>query len=364
MDLTLSLTHDCNLDCSYCYAGPKRSSSMTMATARKAIDFAFSFPTTKRQFGFFGGEPLIKWDLLQQSTEYALSVIEGLDVECKRTVTTNATLLTKDKVAWLKKNEFWPALSIDGNRAMHDITRPTRGGGSSFDAVMQGLDIALEVFPDLEVIVVPDPSNVSHLTDSVKFLADEKGVERIAINPNFYTEWPQSSLDQWKQAFESIGEYYIERYRAGRALYVNFINGKIVTRLKNGHEACDFCNFGEREIAVAPSGNIYPCERLVADDTNDEMCIGSVFDGFDEEKRSRILEKRGNVNAECMTCAIRTRCMNWCCCINYAMTGAIDSTDGILCFHERTAVSIADHVAEVLYGESNPTFLSLFYYEE
>ena len=89
-----------------------------------------------------------------------------------------------------------------------------------------------------------------------------------------------------------------------------------------------------------------------------------MFDGFDEAKRSGILEKRGNVNADCMACAIRTRCMNWCCCINYAMTGAIDLTDGILCFHERTAVSVADHVAEVLYGESNPTFLSRFYYED
>ena len=364
MDLTLSLTHDCNLACSYCYAGPKSANSMTLATAKNAIDFAFSFPAEKCQLGFFGGEPLLEWDLLQKSTAYAVSVAESHNTECKKTVTTNATLVTEDKMAWLKENDFWPALSIDGNRAMHDITRPLKSGGSSFDAAMRGLDIALSFFPDMEVIVVPDPSNIMHLFESVQFLAEEKKVLRIAINPNFYTEWPQQTLDQWRDAFKSIGEFYVGRYRERRALAINFIDGKIITRLKDGFEACDHCNFGEREIAVAPSGNIYPCERLVSDDTNDEMCIGNVADGFHDGKRGQILKKRGNVNDECISCAIRSRCMNWCCCINYAMTGAIDSTDGILCFHERLAVEVADEVAQVLYAESNPTFLSRFYYDD
>jgi uncharacterized protein len=211
---------------------------------------------------------------------------------------------------------------------------------------------------------VPDPSNIMHLVESVTFLAEEKKVLRIAINPNFYTDWPQQALDQWSAAFKAIGEFYVSRYRAGHPQAIKIIYGKIITRLKDGFEACDHCNFGEREIAVAPSGNIYPCERLVSDDTNDEMCIGNVVDGFDADKRSEILKKRGNVNDECVSCAIKNRCMNWCCCINYAMTGAIDSTDGILCFHEKTAVEFADDVAGVLYGESNPTFLSRFYYDE
>jgi len=186
---------------------------------------------------------------------------------------------------------------------------------------------------------------------------------RIAINPNFYTDWPEQALEQWQATFQAIGKFYIARYRDNRALAINFIDGKIITRLKDGFEACDHCSFGEREIAVAPSGNIYPCERLVADDRHMEMCIGTVFDGFYEDKRRRILQKRGNVNAECSACAIRHRCMNWCCCINYAMTGAIDATDGILCFHERSAIAVADQVAETLYNESNPSFLSRFYYE-
>jgi uncharacterized protein len=228
---------------------------------------------------------------------------------------------------------------------------------------MKGLDAALARTSRLEVIVVPDPSNIHHLADSVRFLAEEKGVQRIAVNPNFYTDWDAEALESWRTAFRSIGEFYLERYRAGRRVDINFIDGKIITRLKDGFSECDYCSFGEKEIAVAPSGNIYPCERLVADDTNGDMCIGNVFDGFHAEKRAAILGQRGNVNHECESCTIRPRCMNWCCCINYAMTGSINRTDGILCFHERLAVETADEVGAKLYSESNPLFLSRFYYE-
>ncbi|MBU1534354.1 SPASM domain-containing protein, partial [Myxococcota bacterium] len=140
------------------------------------------------------------------------------------------------------------------------------------------------------------------------------------------------------------------------------IDGKIITHLKNGFEECDKCGFAEREFAVAPSGNIYGCERLIGNDDNEEMCIGNVATGFDEAKRAAIIAKRGsNVNLDCLECTYRNRCMNWCHCINYATTGAIDTTDGIVCFHERIAISVADRVGETLFNEKNPLFLNHFY---
>ena len=117
----------------------------------------------------------------------------------------------------------------------------------------------------------------------------EVGVPRISINPNFYTDWPEAPLEQWTRSFRELGDFYMDQFRAGRPFELNFINSKIITRLKDGYAACDRCSFGEREIAVAPSGNIYPCERLVAEDRNMEVCIGSVFDGFDEGKYFALL---------------------------------------------------------------------------
>ncbi len=364
MNFTLSLTHDCNLDCVYCYAGGKSKRVMSWDVARRGVDFAFSFGAKEAQLGFFGGEPLLEWDLLRRATGYAEDVAVKNGVTLKKTVTTNATLLSAERLAWLKGHDFYLALSIDGDKAMHDLTRPLRGGESSFDQCMRGLDLALPVFPDLEVIVVPDPANVRHLAESVRFLCEEKCVRRVGINPNFYTDWPDETLNLWACEFEAIGDFYLERYRAGKPVWINFIDGKIITRLKGGYEHCDKCGFGEREVAVAPSGNLYPCERLVGEDDDTAVRIGDVFAGFDEGKRQALLQRRGNVNAECVACALKKRCMNWCGCINYATTGAIDTIDGVVCFHERLAIRVADRVGGMLYREASPPFLARFYHED
>lgn len=360
MDLTLSLTHDCNLSCTYCYAGGKRKQAMSWDIAKTAIDFAATRSATEMQLGFFGGEPLLEWELLQRATEYA----EEQPVELKKTVTTNATLLNDDKLGWLAEHAFYPALSIDGNEVMHEITRPLSGGGSSFAACMAGLDATLKYFPDVDVIVVPDPGNIIHMVDGVIFLFEEKKVRRVSINPNFYCEWPDDALEMWRRGFEALGDYYLEKYKADEPIALNFLDGKVITRLKNGFDCHDRCDFGEKSIAVAPSGNIYPCERLVGEDNNDEMCIGNVCTGFVDEKRNALLGCRGNINPDCITCAIKNRCMNWCGCINYATTGAINTTDGIVCFHEQTAVAVADRVGGELYAEGNPAFMARFYYED
>jgi len=364
MDVTLCLTHDCNLGCTYCYAGTKRRRAMTWDTAHQALDFVFAVGDPKIQLGFFGGEPLLEWELLQRCTDEAQRRADDAGVRLVKTVTTNATLMTGERARWLADRGFVPALSIDGNRSMHDATRRLRGGGSSFDACMAGLDASLAVYPDVEVIVVPDPANVVHTMDGVRHLVQDRGVRRVSLNPNFYTPWSDEALDVWREQYHRVGDFYVECYRSGNAIALNFIDGKVITHLKCGFECRDRCNFGEREIAVAPSGRIYPCERLVGDDVDDDpMCIGTVATGFDEARRAAILARRGCTNDECTGCAIRNRCMNWCCCINYTLTGAIDVTDGIVCFHERLAVDVADRVGRVLFEERNPLFLARFYGE-
>ena len=362
MDVALALTHNCNLACSYCYAGVKKPVSMTEAVAKQALKFAFSFCAKKLQLGFFGGEPLLEWNLLRYATEFA-EESAGDAVTLRKTVTTNGSLITPERAQWLRKHDFYVGFSLDGNRSMHDLTRRYAAGGSSFEVCQRGLEIALENLSRIEVIVVPDPANVVHLAESVRFLVEDKKVQQVAINPNFYAPWDGNALSQLRQAFELIGDYFLRWYRAGESPRVNFIDNKILTRLKNGFECRDRCNFGGEEIAIAPSGRIYPCERLIGADNPGEMCIGNIFDGFDESRRQALLRQRGNVNLDCLDCSIRKRCMNWCCCINYTLTGSIDTTDGIVCFHEQLAVAVADRVAAELFQERCPAFLRRFYRE-
>ena len=371
MNFTLCLTHACNLRCAYCYAGTKSNRSMSWEVAQQAIDFSLKHSlrqaqtfghTPESQLGYFGGEPLLEWSLLVRSAEYAITQAKQRGIKLKKTLTTNMTLLDPDKVEWLRSNRFYLGLSLDGNQAMHDTLRCFPDGTGSHKAAAKALEHFRGPQSDGEVIVVVDPRNVEHLADSVAWLLGED-IHDISLNPNFYIEWPEPALLTWKDACNKIGDLYIEKYRQGIPIRINVIDGKIRVRLNEGYAPCDRCGFGHNEIAIAPSGNIYPCERIVSDDANGELKIGDVFNGIDTAKQSKIVPGRGNVEAECLDCPIKERCMNWCSCINYATTGAINRVSGLVCHHERMVIGMADRVGETLFAEGNPTFLAKFYGE-
>jgi uncharacterized protein len=369
MNLTLCLTHDCNLRCAYCYAGRKDARRMTWETAKRAVDFAFE-QTLKRasvmglppeaQVGFFGGEPLLEWDLLKRSAAYADQEAVRLGVALKKTVTTNMTLLDAGRAEWLRELGFYVGLSLDGSAAMHDALRRFPDGSGSHAACAEALAFYRGAAARAEVIVVADPRTIGELAGSVAWLLSED-IWNIAINPNFYIEWPEDALGEWRVAYERIGELYAACYRRNEPVRVNVIDGKIRVRLKEGYAACDTCGFGIDEVAVAPSGNLYPCERIVGDDTNEALRLGTVSGGFDAERRAAVVACRGNTVSECEECPVRARCMNWCGCINYATTGAVNRVAGIVCFHERMAIEAADRVAAALFAERNAAFLAKFY---
>lgn len=369
MNFTLCLTHDCNLRCTYCYAGRKFAKAMSWQVAKQSVDFCL-FHTLKTsslsvhepntQIGYFGGEPLLEWELLRRSAEYAFSEAEKMGIKLRRTVTTNMVLLDEYKCNWLRDNKFYIGLSLDGNESMHNSLRrfPDCKGSHAESAAalrfFRGADV------NGEVIVVVDPRNVIHLADSLEWLVSQE-IRNISLNPNFHIRWSKESLEIWEEAYEQAGNLFISCYRKNSPLRLNFIDSKIQTHLKGGYSPCDKCGFGENEIAIAPSGNIYPCERVVSDDKDDKLRIGDVFRGFDLERRSKIISSCGNTNPECTTCAVKGRCMNWCSCINYATTGALNQVSGILCFHERMAINVADRVGATLFAESNSVFLSKYY---
>ena len=369
MDVTLCLTHACNLRCGYCYAGRKFHRSMSWDTARRALDFAFARTletTTKTsrepicQLGFFGGEPLLEWDLLCRATGYALEETARLGIRLKRTVTTNLTLLDESKAGWLREQGFHVGLSIDGNAAMHDTLRRTSRGGPSHAACAGALRFFRGPEANGEAIIVLDPRNIHHLADSVGWLIGE-GIRRISLNPNFTAGWTPETLEIWSEAYHRIGDLYAETFRSGDPVRINLFDGKIRARINGGYRACDHCGFGESEIAVSAAGYFYPCERLVGDDTHVDLRIGDVDSGFHADARKRILSSRGNQVAECGDCPVRSRCVNWCGCVNYASTGFINQVPAIVCHHEKLSIHAADRIAGLLLAERNPLFLQRFY---
>lgn len=333
---------------------------MTLETAKKSVDFALSHSHDEFQLSFFGGEPLLMWDLMQKATAYAREKCSEKSIPPVFTVTTNGVLLDEEKCKWLKDQEFHIAVSIDGNDRMHDCCRTYPDGSSSHDDSVRGAKIVQAYYEKFELVSVVTPENVNYLYEGVEYLIKE-GFTDITLNPDFYSEWNEAQLDNWTEQFKLIGNLYIDCFRNNSPVRISFIDSKIITHLKNGYEQCDKCRFGLDEMAVAPSGNIYPCERLVGNDTGEHI-IGDIYNGFDVQRMVEI--KNGNgfaSNEECLECELAPRCMNWCHCVNIALTGDMNTTDGIVCFHEKMTIEIADYVGGVLFSEKNPAFMARFY---
>ena len=272
-----------------------------------------------------------------------------------------ADQVSAERAAWLRAHNFHVGLSLDGNEMMHDTLRRWADGRGSHASCAASLAFYRGADAGAEVIIVVDPRNVEHLADSVAWLLAQD-IRRISLNPNFYIDWPEGALAVWREASEAIGDLYVASYRRGVPVRINVIDGKIRTHTQEGYAACDHCGFGEHEIAIAASGNIYPCERLVANDaTHAALCIGNVFAGFDAARRSQLLARRGNVVEACAACDLKPRCMNWCACINYATTGKTNQVAGIVCHHEKMVIAVADRVGATLYAASNPAFMDRFY---
>ena len=369
MDVTLCLTHACNLRCAYCYAGEKSARRMTWDTAKASVDFALAHTIerarlTKRpgrmQLGFFGGEPLLEWPLMQQAFHYTREACDTAGVRLLRTVTTNLTLLDREKADWFRENRFHVGLSIDGHAAVHDALRRRPDGSGSHAACERALEFFRGPESNGEAILVVDPRTVDQLPEAVEWLIG-RDIRRLSLNPNFTGDWTEDTAARWRTAYERIVPLYVSAFRENRPFRLNVFDGKIQARVNGGMRDCDRCGFGENEIAVSAAGHFYPCERLVGEDTVESLRIGDTRRGFYPEARCRILGSRGNTVKSCLACAVRDRCVNWCGCVNHATTGRTNEVAGIVCRHEQLCIEMADRAGSQLFAEGNPAFLAMFY---
>ena len=390
MQVTLCLTHDCTLRCPYCYAGEKRRKAMPWETAKAAIDRTIAwqlahYPEKDYVLGFFGGEPLLEWDLLQRADAYAEDTARAAGLRFGRTVTTNLTLLDREKADWLRARRYKIGLSIDGSPAMHDANRVFPDGRGSHAACMAALPL-VEDFPAPrpEIICVVTPATAPLLAEGVRYLHARTALP-IAVNPDFTAAWDDASRAALRRSYEILADDVLSSWRAaaqpanpptcepanlqtfepsnGAAaspLHLTWFDGKLKALRIGGYRACDKCDPVRRELAVAPSGNLYPCPNLVGNDDKEDLRLGTAQAGFDPAAVARALARRGNHDPACRDCPAAARCVNWCCCANWFSTGRTDRVGSFGCFHEKLSIELADRVAETLLAERNEPFAAWF----
>ena len=212
----------------------------------------------------------------------------------------------------------------------------------------------------LKTISVIDPANVDWLGESLEHLLG-LGLRHLSFNLNYEGDWNEANRTRFEKAIDDMGDAYIAAYRKGFAFKVNLFDAKIITHVKGGYACGDRCDFGCDELAVSPSGKLYPCDRLIGEDDRDDVVIGDVWKGVDLMARKKLIDSKNEVKDDCEDCEAQGRCMHWCGCVNYAMTGSVGGVSGLLCWFEQTVIDAADRAAQTLYAERNPGFVKRFY---
>ena len=284
MKVCLVLTHQCNLGCSYCYAGEKFKSSMSWQTGLESLRLAFSKPGPV-EVSFFGGEPMIAFDCLARLTRVAYRWAQRASREIRFSVTTNATILTAQHLRFLKHYNFFVGVSVDGVEEVQDRQRPFVGGRGSGELVWRNLEAICHHLEDFRVLMVVRPDTLTMLPAAVEKMY-RLGVSRVSLLPEAESDWSESR--------PLLSDVY---HQLARVCYLSMLTDEpmwispfveLHPDRQNAGGGLSGCGFGVDEMAVSPAGNFYPCARLVGPDRRAEVRIGNLQQGLDWERISQL----------------------------------------------------------------------------
>jgi len=337
----LHLTMDCNLRCRYCYSGAKRPERMTEEIARAAVEF-FLKRTDRLEIRFFGGEPLLEFDLLKAIVAFSSREAARLKKHVHYITVSNGTLFTPPVFAFFREHRIDLGLSFDGCQTAQDANRVFVSGQGSFAAVERNIPNMLKLSPFVPVVAVVSPTNVHLLADSVRYLFDS-GFRVISLSPDFTDPAFRENLPRVKAAYYQIAEIYIERLRQNRRVFINAFE-PADSPLSRGR-----CQLGREDFSVDPNGDIYPCCCFV---DQKAYRLGSVFDGIDVAEARLFLQEFAKLERHMETahqnCPDNSFCKKGCGCTNMVTTGQLSRIDPIICECGRMEADVRADVREPL----------------
>ena len=347
--LCLHIAHDCNLACRYCFAGEGEykgdRSLMSLEVGKKALDFLVANSGNRRnlEVDFFGGEPLMNFDVVKELVAYGRELEKTHDKHFRFTLTTNGVLLRDDVIEFANKEMDNIVLSIDGRKEVHDHMRPFKNGKGSYDFVLDKFKKVAESRNQQKYYVRGTFThyNLDFVKD-VLSLADE-GFEQISVEPVVAgPEEPyairEEDIPQICEGYDELAKEMLKRKKEGRGFnffhyMIDLSGGPCVYKRLSG------CGSGTEYLAVTPWGDLYPCHQFVGEE---EFCLGNVDDGIvNTEMRDTF--KLCNVYAkeECRNCFAKFYCSGGCAANAYHCHQDINKPYEIGCELQRKRVECA-----------------------
>lgn len=347
--LCLHIAHDCNLACRYCFAEEGeyhgRRAIMSYEVGKKALDFlvANSGNRTNLEVDFFGGEPLMNWEVVKQLVAYGCSLEEEHHKKFRFTITTNGVLLNDEILEFVNKEMGNMVLSIDGRKEVHDRMRPHRGGQGSYDEIVPKFKKAAESRGQMNYYVRGTYTHYNtDFAKDVLHLAD-LGFKQISVEPVVAPETEdyairEEDLPQLLAQYDELAEEMIKRRKEGNGFnffhfMIDLEGGPCVAKRLSG------CGSGTEYLAVTPWGDLYPCHQFVG---NEDFLMGNVDEGVlrtdirDEFKQCNVYAKE-----KCKDCFAKFYCSGGCAANSYNFTGNVNGSYDIGCELQRKRIECA-----------------------
>ena len=354
--LCLHVAHTCNLNCSYCFASQGKyhgdRAIMSFEVGKRAFDFLIENSGTRRnlEVDFFGGEPLMDWDVVKQLVAYARSIEKEKGKNFRFTLTTNGVLLDDEVMEFANREMSNVVLSLDGRREVHDRFRKDYAGKGSYDVIVPKFQEFVKSRGGKNYYVRGTYTHHNtDFTNDILHMADlgftELSMEPVVCSPDDPCALTEADLPVLFEQYEILAKEMIKRKKEGRG----FVFYHYMLDLKNGpciYKRITGCGSGTEYMAVTPWGELFPCHQFVGDP---KYSLGNIWDGV---TNTAIVDQFRACNAysrpECNDCWARLYCSGGCAANSYHSTGSIEGVYEYGCklFKKRIECAIMMQVAE------------------
>ena len=347
--MCLLVAMDCNLRCEYCFASTGDYSMgrklMDFETGKKALDFLIENSADRQtlEVDFFGGEPLMNWDVVKKLVEYGRSQEKAHNKVFHFTITTNGMLLDDEKTEFINREMYNVVMSVDGRKEVNDRVRKRVDGKGCYDIITEKyLDLAKK--RDFENYYVRGTFTKYNLdfSNDVFHLAD-MGFDQISIEPVL-----SDSKEKYAITEADLPAVFTEYERLAQLILINRAKGKkfnffhFMLDLDQGPCAIKRlrgCGSGNEYVAVTPDGDIYPCHQFVGEE---KYLMGNINEGsFNGDIKKEFAAAHIYSKEDCRRCWARFYCSGGCNANNYTYTGNILTSHKLSCEIEKKRLECA-----------------------
>ena len=329
--LCLHVAHTCNLNCEYCFASQGKyhgdRALMSLEVGKRALDFLIenSGTRTNLEVDFFGGEPLMNWEVVKEIVKYGREIEKIHNKNFRFTLTTNGVLLNDDVIDSANKEMHNVVLSLDGRREIHDHLRKTVNGKGSYDTIVPKFQHFIEKRGDRGYYMRGTfTHNNVDFTNDIFHMADlgftELSMEPVVCKPDDPYALTEEDLPKLFEQYEILAKEMLKREKEGRG----FTFYHYMVDLKAGpciYKRISGCGSGTEYMAVTPWGDLYPCHQFVGDD---KYLLGNIWDGVtNKDAQNEFKLCNAYAREECRDCWAKLYCSGGCAANSYHSTGSI-----------------------------------------